>query len=137
MTTFPNGDCPLLIRSDFSDAAAWAALLGAVLAFTPEGHSACPTPLEDRAFDGADPLALAERVTKETHHRVLLIADRESYAGAEPTLLCPEIPASGRMFRLVLAEACVVENNLSCANMSWEEFWDEVDADGVLRPPAR
>jgi hypothetical protein len=36
-------------------------------------------------------------------------------------------------FRCIPAEMWGVENNLNIANMDWEDFADEVDADGIFR----
>ena len=39
----------------------------------------------------------------------------------------------GRTFRVIPSEIWGVENNLSIANMGFEEFADAVDSDGVFR----
>jgi hypothetical protein len=39
----------------------------------------------------------------------------------------------GRIFRVVPAEIGNVENNLSIANMGFDEFADAVDKDGIFR----
>jgi hypothetical protein len=39
----------------------------------------------------------------------------------------------GRSFRVIVQELWGVENNLSLANMDFEEFADSCDPDGVFR----
>jgi hypothetical protein len=39
----------------------------------------------------------------------------------------------GTTFRVVPSEAWSVQNNLSIANMDWEEFADSTDDDGIFR----
>lgn len=44
----------------------------------------------------------------------------------------PERPR-GRTFRVIPTEMCSVENNLSLANMDFEDFADSAGEDGVFR----
>ena len=39
----------------------------------------------------------------------------------------------GRSFRALPSQVQSIENNLSIANMDWEDFAGAVDADGVFR----
>jgi hypothetical protein len=50
-----------------------------------------------------------------------------------PVLVVDLYSEPGRSFRVVPSEMWGVENNLSLANMDFEEFADAVDRDGVFR----
>jgi hypothetical protein len=42
-------------------------------------------------------------------------------------------PQYGATFRVIPSQMWSVQNNLSLANMDWEEFADNVDGDGIFR----
>jgi len=50
-----------------------------------------------------------------------------------PILVVDLYTELGRTFRVIPAEMWGIENNLSIANMDFEEFADAVDSDGVFR----
>jgi hypothetical protein len=132
MPTIPAaGDTPL-IRTDFSDDAAWQALALAAAAPNEDGFRAYLAVIDDRGFEGAAPAALAELATG-TGHACLIVADAAAIAQDEHPLLCIELAAPQRSFRVIPAELWGVENNLSLANMDFEDFADVVDEDGVFR----
>ena len=68
----------------------------------------------------------------------IFVADQVAHLDPEHPILvvdCFEDP--GRMFRVIPSAAWGVENNLSLANMDFEDFADAVDARGIFRgfPP--
>ena len=130
-TISPAGNTPL-IRTDFSDDATWRALARAAAAPNEDGFRAYLAILDDRGFEGAAPSALAA-LAQGTGHACLIVADATAIANDEHPLLCVALTGPRRSFRVIPAELWGVENNLSLANMDFEEFADAVDDDGVFR----
>jgi hypothetical protein len=122
----------LLLRTDFSDEAAWRALCASIQAPVGEfrAHVSC---VSDRALDGATveqivPLAM------DAGHSFAFVADRAALTDPERAVLVVDLHEEpGRTFRMIPSEAWGIENNLSIANMGFEEFADAVDRDGVFR----
>ncbi|MBV9882568.1 MAG: hypothetical protein JO276_06125 [Sphingomonadaceae bacterium] len=129
-TIAATGDTPL-IRTDFSDDAAWRALAAAAVAPSPEGFQAYVEIVEDRGFEGATPAQLAEAAGGR--RGCLIVADAVAIHDDEHPFLCLELAPAGRSFRVIPRELWGVENNLSLANMDFEEFADAADPDGVFR----
>jgi hypothetical protein len=128
----PSTENSLLLRTDFSDDAAWEGLCAAVQA--PVGEfRADVTRVSDRAFDGATLEELVE-LAREAGHRFALIADGQAMTDPEQSVLVVDlVDEPGRSFRVIPSQAWGVENNLSLANMGFEEFADAVDDGGVFR----
>lgn len=99
-----DADVTLLVRTDFTDDAAWERLVDdATRPYGPDGFSAYFSCVSDSAFDGmcADDLA---RVDGDAW--VVFAADRSSMASDERTLLVVDRQEeAGRWFRVVLPEA--------------------------------
>jgi hypothetical protein len=53
--------------------------------------------------------------------------------GEHPVLVIDLADQPGRSFRVIPSEMWSVENNLSLANMDFDEFADAVDAAGIFR----
>ena len=125
-------DTPVL-RSDFAEESAWCSLCVAIE--TPVGEFAAYVSfISDPAFEGLTPGALVAARPENFPHSVAFIADGVSLFGPEHTVLAVDLAGQpGRTFRVVPAEMWNVENNLSLANMGFEEFAEAVDADGVFR----
>ena len=90
--------------------------------------------VDDRRFEGCSPSELLEADASWSDSAVLFVADRQAMASAGYPVLCVDlVEQQGRSFRCAAAQVCGVENNLSLANMGFEEFADNIDADGVFR----
>jgi len=87
--------------------------------------------VDDKSFDGADPATLSA-MALAARHPVLFVADAITLGNPERPVLCVSVKGEGT-FRIVPSELWGVENNLSLANMDFEEFAAAVDADGVFR----
>jgi len=67
-------------------------------------------------------------------HTFLFIADKTCIEHPDRPLLVVDLyTGRGRTFRTVPSQAFGIQSNLSIANMDWEEFADNVDADGIFR----
>jgi hypothetical protein len=134
MKTLPETENALLLRTDFSDESAWVALCEAIQApQTADEFRACVTPVSDPAYDGANVDEIVAGPSA-SHHGFVLVADRRALTDPERSVLVVErAHEPGRTFRVIASEAWSVENNLSLANMDFEEFADNAGPDGVFR----
>ena len=145
-----DGPMPLL-RTNFTDDAAWRRVVTAVTAEVhgPDfGGTYTPNiqPIENQAFEGATGESLAAQANDKTYGYVIL-ADARSMresAGGELTVRLVDLSVApedaeefgwllGREFRSVVTEVASIEANLSIANMDFDEFADAVEEDGVFR----
>lgn len=136
MKPLPSSENPLVIRTDFSDDAAWSAIQRAIQApVGEEGFLANVRFVDDRAYEGAgkDQL-LPMLVGAEPWNSFAIIADATTMAAPERALLVVDVSDEpGRDFRAVPTSIQSIENNLSLANLDFSDFADSVDADGIFR----
>ena len=129
----------LVLRTDFSDDAAWESICAAIEA--PVGKDqfqADVTFLSNPAFDGLTVEALTMLVPKRPLG-FMFIVDRTALTHPDHPILVLDLDHEyGRTFRVIPSEMWAVENNLSLANMDFRDFADSVDQDGIFRgfPPA-
>ena len=134
MKKLPKTDNSLLLRTDFSDDAAWAALCEAVQEPSEEGFQAFVDCVSDPAYDGLTVEQLVALAPKGGDRSFAFLADRTTFIHPErPVLVVDLYDEPGRTFRVIPREMWGVENNLSIANMDYYEFADSVDPDGVFR----
>jgi hypothetical protein len=126
----PNTENSLVLRTDFADEAAWKAL-GAAIQRPVGDFQARVSLLSDRVYEGA---TVEQIIASAADHAFVFIADRSALKDpAHPVLVVDLEDEPGRSFRVIPSEAWSVENNLSLANMGFDEFADAVDEDGVFR----
>ena len=133
MATIPAAGGTPLIRTDFSDEAAWRAVARAAGAENEDGFQAQLAIVDDPAFDGMAAEQVARLAASGTRHACLFVADATTMTHDEHPLLSLDLRPVGRSFRVVPSALWGVENNLAIANMDFEEFADAVDADGIFR----
>ncbi len=128
----PDSRDSLVVRTDFSDDETWKQVRTALAA--PIGDfKAYVEFIDDPEYDGAsvEEIVAARPANGATF---VFLADGETMANREHPALVVELhDGSGRTFRVVPSEMWSVENNLSLGNMDWEDFSENVDADGVFR----
>lgn len=135
-------DESLLIRTDFTDDAAWRDIAVAAMAPIPQGDgtefAAYLTCIDNPEYDGLTVDGLLEAIGESPTYYAFL-ADTETVRNPEMPIVAvytgpdePERPR-GRTFRVIPSEMWGVENNLSIANLDFESFADSVDEDGVFR----
>jgi hypothetical protein len=130
----PKSDNSLLLRTDFSDDAAWADLCEAVQLPSEEGFQARLNCISDPAYNGLTVAQLVALAPKGGDHTFAFIADRVAITNPDrPVLVVDLYDEPGRTFRVIPREMWGVENNLSIANMDYSEFADNADPDGVFR----
>ena len=130
-----RSDRTLVIRTDFSDDRAWSQVRTALDTPTTEGFLASVEFIDQRRFDGATVERLLPLFPPSAHRAIVFVVDSVALHRPDQPLLVVDLLGEhrGRTFRVIPSEAWGVENNLSLANMDWEEFADHVDADGVFR----
>lgn len=147
MPTLPDAGT-LLVRTGFSDDDAWEqARDEAQREYGPDGFRAYVEPVSDPGWAGAtwEAVKAAAPAGGAGGPSVLFIADSITFASpGHPILVVdlqdkylsvaefPEI-AGRTPFRSIPSALWSVENNLSIANMGWEDFAGEVGDDGVYR----
>jgi hypothetical protein len=137
----------LFVRTDFSDDGAWDQVQEeAQREYGPDGFQAYIEPVSDPAWGGATWESVkAAAPVGEAGPSVLFIADSITLASPEHPILVvdlqdkylsraefPEI-ADRTPFRCIPPAQWSVENNLSIANLDWEDFAGDTDDDGVYR----
>ncbi|WP_320782891.1 DUF6924 domain-containing protein [Streptomyces sp. CRN 30] len=146
MNALPKTEETLLIRTDFSDEAAWQALRTAVT--TPADQD------DDDDDDDDDDFLAVLHIVDDPSYRgltaeqlaalapegddLLVVADSRALTDPEMPLLAlyldeEEAGADHAELRVVASELWSVENNISLANMDWTEFVDAAATDGVFR----
>jgi hypothetical protein len=123
----------LVLRTDFTDDAAWQALCAAIQ--QPVGqYQAYVEFLSDPQYDGLMVPQLLALNPQDEDHTFMFLVDHTALTHADhPILVVDLVEQPGRTFRVIPSEMWGIENNLSIANMDFEEFAENVDADGIFR----
>ncbi|OHV42393.1 hypothetical protein CC117_12625 [Parafrankia colletiae] len=133
VSTLPQTLNSLVLRTDFSDDAAWHAVCAASSAPSPEGFAAGLSFVSELRFAGLtieEVMALAGSPRRS----FVFVVDGVTVRDSEmPILVIDLLREPGRWFRVVPARMWSVENNLSLANMDFANFADNVDPDGTFR----
>ena len=133
MKNIPETDDSLVLRTDFTDDVAWEAICAAIQ--KPVGEfRAYVEFLSDPEYHGITLEQLLSLIPQGSDHTFIFIVDQITLSQPDnPILVVDLIREPGRTFRVIPSEMWGVENNLSIANMDFEEFVDAVDEDGVFR----
>ena len=129
----PTSENALLIRTDFSDEKAWQQLKAAV------SEPADPfifnmEVVDNPANGGATIEQVMEALPEDYPHSFIVIADGTAISHADfPLLVVDLLEERGRQFRAIAAQVASIDNNLSMANMGFEEFAELVDETGIFR----
>jgi hypothetical protein len=124
----------LVVRTDFSADGAWDALRASLFSPSKDGFLANVAVVDDRRYEGLTSDQALDLIPVEYQHPLLVLADSVALASTERPLLVLGLQGErGRGVRVVAAQLWSIENNLSGANMDFEEFAGAVDEDGVFR----
>ena len=133
MKQLPNTQSALVLRTDFSDEAAWDSISHAIVAPV-EGFRAYVDLVSDPDFDGVTAREAVALNPEGFPRTFMFIVDRTALSDPHhPILVLDLYHDPGRTFRVVPSQMWSVENNLSIANMDFFEFADSVDEGGVFR----
>ena len=129
----PSEDATPLLRTDYAREDRWRALLAAIARPTAEGFLANVSIVTDPVLDGLTDEQVRALPADESPMFVL-VADATAQADDEFPILVVDTSGEDRpSFRVAGRCLWAVENNLSLANMDWEEFANSVSPDGVYR----
>jgi hypothetical protein len=136
MRLLPESEDMLVLRTDFSDDATWEAVCDEVsMPVGVMGFQANVRFVDDREYDGVPNAEVPGLFRAGSNHGYVIIADRVTMTHPDHALLILDLleEEAGRQFRAVPSAIQSIENNLSIANMDFEDFATAVDADGVFR----
>ena len=131
----PDTSDSLVIRTDYSDDAAWDAVRAAMRAPSEgDGFQANVAFVSDPTLDGLDAEHVIGRWPPDRHDSFVFVVDATTLRDPEHPVLVVDLNEDrGRTFRVIPSSAWSVENNLSLANMDFRDFAESVDPDGVFR----
>lgn len=133
MNRFVEEEGTPVIRTDFSDQAAWLATVRETVA--PHGlFTANVRIVDDRSFEGVAREDIPARLPPGSDHLFIFMVDSITIAHPEHPLLVVDLYESSlAAFRAVPSEIGAIETNLSLANMDFREFAESADIDGIFR----
>lgn len=129
-----DSELSLVVRTDFSDQAAWDRLRAEIVEpVGPDRFQAYVEFVDDREYDGATAEQLVTHFARNARP-FLIVADPVAMTHPEHLLLVLDlIEVPGRTFRAPPAQIQGIENNLSISNMDFEDFASYTDDAGVFR----
>src|SRR5688572_17852247 len=135
MKQIPQTENPLVLRTDFSNQAAWERICRiiqkpvSIFRFRANVQF-----LDDMGYADITKDQLLELIPKYYSHSFLIVVDRIAISLHDhPLLIVYLYGRSGLEFRAIPAQIQPIENNLAIANMDFEEFAESVDERGVFR----
>jgi len=131
-TPLRMGESTLVVRTDFSDDAAWAAVCGEMSKPRKFGFRANLDFLSDRQYEGMTADALVA-LAPESHTFFFVVDGRALTDPEQPVLVVSYFDSPPRTLRVIPSEMWSVENNLSIGNMDFEEFESSAGSEGVFR----
>lgn len=133
MKPLPTSGDAIVLRTSFSDPAAWAVVRAAITEPV-DGFVAYVRFVDDAAYANITKEQVMTLFRGESDHGFVIVADDATMTMAEHPLLIVDLATEpGRDFRAIPKTVQAIENNLSITNLDFAEFAEAVDADGVLR----
>src|ERR1041384_1671678 len=135
MKPIPETENPLVLRTDFSNQVIWQAICKRIQQPVDIFHFRANVGfLDDKEYTDMTKTQLLELIPESYNHSFIILADRITISHPEHPLLIVDLyEKSGHEFRAIPTQIQAIENNLSIANMDFEEFAAAVDVDGVFR----
>jgi hypothetical protein len=124
-----------VLRTDFSDQAAWEAIRDEIQQPGPEIEGYCwVTFIDDRAYEGIPIDRLLASVPEEYRHRFMFVVDAATVTTQDhPVLVIDLRVPSGAKFRAVASEVYSIECNLTLGNLGFDDFARGAAETGVYR----
>ncbi len=135
LSILPNTADPLVLRTDFSNEKEWEKICTEILTPNPKfGFLPFVTFSNDTIFQDFSFENLFLETKTQYNHAFIFFIDKKTISDPEHPILCVGMKHNkGLKFRVIPSEMWGVENNLSIANMDFEDFSNSVDKDGVFR----
>ena len=135
MKQLPQTENALILRTDFSNQTIWEAIRRNLQ--KPVGifrFRANVDFLDDVEYANLTREQVLGLVPKNYDHSFIVIVDQTAISHPDHPLLVVDLyEGSGNEFRAIPSQVQGIENNLSIANMDFEEFAEAVDEDGIFR----
>lgn len=124
-----------VLRTDFSDDKAWEVICEEIkLPESENGFEANVVFINDLEYDKVGLTSIGSMLPPEYEHEIIFLVDQETINNNEHPVLCIGLEENlGESFRVIPSLMWSVENNLSLANMEFNDFSESVDHDGVFR----
>lgn len=131
--TIPPTENTLALRTDYSDEIAWKSLCAAIK--NPDDDFGVKVDfIIDPKYDGFTVSQVPSLFSGDSPSSFAFIIDRIAVSHPDHPILVIDLQdKSGRTFRAIPSELGSVENNLSTANMEFDDFAQAVDKDGIFR----
>jgi hypothetical protein len=150
----PETEKTPVLRTDYSDDAAWETICASIREASPEARDVfgkwsalCATIgqnfgelqvhvdfIDEPQYAGLTVDQLLRLLPETSHQTFLFVVDQVTVQHSDhPILVVDLFTRPGRAFRAVPSQIYAIECNFFVANMDWEEFAERVDADGVFR----
>lgn len=134
MKRLPQSDKALVLRTSFSNPAAWVAIRAEIEARVGGEFVAYVTFVDDPAYANLTKQDVLSLVRSRSNDAFIVVADEVAMSAADHPLLIIDLGSQpGNEFRAVPSTVQSIENKLSISNMDFEEFAESVDRDGVFR----
>ena len=135
MKQIPQTENPLILRTDFSNQAAWEAICRTIREPVSVFRFRANVDFIDNVeYADITKDQLLELIPKNYSHSFIIVVDRTATSLSDYPLLVVDLyERSGREFRAIPSRVQSIENNLSIANMDFEDFAESVDESDVFR----
>src|SRR5574341_1101103 len=137
MKKIPQTENAPVLRTDFSNQTAWEKICVEIL--KPVRVSifragANVSFIDDVEFADITKEQLLKAIPSDYNHTFIIVVDHRAIAQPDhPLLIINLFEMSGNEFRAIPSKIQGIENNLSIANMDFEDFARHVDSNGVFR----
>lgn len=133
MKQLPATNNAIVVRTDFSDDAAWESIKSAITA--PVGEfMAYVDFVDDPEYENLSVEKLPSLIAPDGCRAFVFLVDRVTLSHPErPILVIDLADEPGGTFRVIPSAMWSVENNLSLANLDFVDFAESVDDAGIFR----
>jgi hypothetical protein len=135
MKPIPKTEYALVLRTDFTDQAAWEEICRILREPVGDFHLLTYVQfLDDTEYTDIRKDQLLGLIPPDYNHTFIILVDQMAISHPDHPLLVLDLyERSGQEFRAIPSQIQSIENNLSIANMDFEEFAGAVDKDGIFR----
>jgi hypothetical protein len=135
MKQIPETEQPLVLRTDFSDQVAWEIICATIREPVSELQFRANLKfLNDTNYADVTKDQLLDLIPAGYSHSFIVVVDHTAITHPDHPLLVIDLyERSGHEFRAIPSQIQSIENNLSIANMDFDEFADAADESGVFR----
>ena len=135
MKQIPKTENALILRTDFSNQDVWEEICEIIRKSVGDLHFLAYVQfLDDKEYANITKNQLLELIPSDYNHSFIIVADQTTISGHDHSLLVMDLYGRvGREFRAIPSQIQAIENNLSIANLDFEDFANSVDEDGIFR----